>query len=435
MYYGTKKIYSFLENGNSGGNTGDCNCEQEYQNGYNQGFQDGQNSCGAPVGPPSDCTLGTGAITLGSSDVGVVYELYASDDGYDGWSKFIVDTTDVTAGCPTTEIYDAYNAANKLRQGELNGLEGYVKGYVTEIKRTRPEYSDARYVIDNEFDVYNGQYNMDMGLELGDWVLVRGTFSLYNGQPQFNAGSIIIEQKRENTDGGSNPFAEYGYSDEDIVNMSSISKETSLNKLYEWDSSRDSAQEYFKEEEYGSLDGKRLVFAPMLDTSNVVNMNSMFYGCANLMYVPQYNTSNVTSMRGMFERSGIKFLPAFDTSNVQDMGSFLAECINLTSLPLLNFSNVNNLGEFFGYWNTVMSVANLGGFEGLKIDWNDGYGLNNCPNLTYESIMNVINGLYDFRGNGDNDTVKYLKIHQNTMSMLSEDDIQQATNKGWALTE
>ena len=172
----------------------------------------------------------------------------------------------------------------------------------------------------------------------------------------------------------------------------------------------------------------------MLDTSNVVTMNSMFYGCADLTYVPQYNTSNVISMRDMFGRSGIKFLPALDTSNVQDMGSFLTECINLTSLPLLNFSNVNNISEFFGYWNTVMSLVNLGGFEGLKIDWNDGYGLNNCPNLTYESIMNVIKGLYDFRGNGDNDTIKALKIHTNTMALLSDEDKQIATNKGWMLT-
>lgn len=338
MYYGTKKIYSFLENGNTGG---ECNCEQEYQNGYNQGYQDGQNSVEV------SCNLVKETFTVKGD-----YEQFtASEYSADGFESVTIDAYDY-------------------------GKQKYNEGY------------DA------------GLANCTGGSE-----------------------------------GGSNPFAEYGYSDEDVVNISSISKEISINKLYEWDSSRDSAQEYFKEEEYGSFDGKRLVFAPMLDTSNVVNMNSMFYGCANLTYVPKYNTSNVISMRDMFGRSGIKFLPAFDTSNVQDMGSFLAECINLTSLPLLNFSNVNNIGEFFGYWNTVMSVVNLGGFEGLKIDWNDGYGLNNCPNLTYESIMNVINHLYDFRGNGDNDTIKTLKIHTNTMALLSDKDKQIATNKGWMLTE
>ncbi len=327
MYYGTKKIYSFLENGNTGG---DCNCEQEYQNGYNQGYQDGQNSVECPE--CGSCNLGEGSILLSTNDVGK-YELNASDDGYDGWSKFIVT------------------------------LEG--------------------------------------------------------------GGS----------EGGVNPFAEYGYSDEDMLNISSISKETSLNKLYEWDSSRDSAQEYFKEEEYGSLDGKRLVFAPMLDTSNVVIMNSMFYGCANLTYVPQYNTSNVTSMKDMFGRSGIKFLPAFDTSNVQDMGSFLAECTYLKTIPQLNFSNVNNIGEFFGYWQTPMNINDLGGFVGLKIDWNDGYGLNNCEKLTHTAIMNVINCLYDFRANGDNETIKTLKIHPATMTLLSEENILTATNKGWIISE
>lgn len=58
MYYGTKKIYSFLENGNTGG---ECNCEQEYQNGYNQGYQDGQNSVECPeVGGSSNPLMDLG---------------------------------------------------------------------------------------------------------------------------------------------------------------------------------------------------------------------------------------------------------------------------------------------------------------------------------------------------------------------------------------
>ena len=36
------------------------------------------------------CNLGEGALTLTTNDIGI-YELNASDDGYDGWSKFVVE--------------------------------------------------------------------------------------------------------------------------------------------------------------------------------------------------------------------------------------------------------------------------------------------------------------------------------------------------------
>ena len=433
MYYGTKKIYSFLENGNTGG---DCNCEQEYQNGYNQGFQDGQNSVECPEG--GSCNLGEGEIYLTANDAGF-YELYAADDGYDGWSKFYVTLENGGAIKirKASDLLDAFNNGESFDYGAYY----YVGGKITEIQEINTQYGNATYILDNGFKVYRGKwmdgvpFDYEDQIKVGAYIAVYGIIQNYNGTLQFKAGSQVIAYQECEGGGSSNPFAEYGYNEEDVTNISSLNKGNSLAKLNEWDSSRDSAIEYFIEDEYETPAHQRLVFAPMLDTSNVTNMSRMFKGTANLVYVPTYDTSKVVSMRGMFERSGIMFIPKFDTSNVQDVIGFCAETTRLVSLPKFDFSNVTEIGEFFGYWNTVMSLVNLGGFEGLKIDWNDGYGLNNCPYLTYESIMNVINGLYDFRGNGDNDTIKALKIHTNTMALLSDEDKQIAINKGWMLTE
>ena len=44
----------------------------------------------------------------------------------------------------------------------------------------------------------------------------------------------------------------------------------------------------------------KLIYAPLLDTSKVTNMGSMFSGCRNIEYIPPYNTSNVTGNH--FER-------------------------------------------------------------------------------------------------------------------------------------
>ena len=446
MYYGTKKIYSFLENGNSGG---ECNCEQEYQNGYNQGFQDGQNSCGAPVGPPSDCTLGTGVITLGSSDVGVVYELYAADDGYDGWSKFIVDTTDVVAGSPTTEIYDAYVAANKLRNGELNGLEGYVKGYVTEIKRTRPEYSDARYVIDNEFDVYNGQYNMDMGLELGDWVLVRGTFSLYNGQPQFSAGSIIIEQKRYEECSGSNPLLDLGWEDGEAAEImgyvKSIPNEYERYMNYKWDEDGSAIYMFGTDNNQTSL-----VFAPFVNLSNQTNIRGFFHNQRNLVGIPMMDTSNVMDFSETFYGcSSLKKLPNWDFSNGRNFYSCFRECrfdelifdapLAINYNQLCAFSNIptiildgtscEDVSQLFGWYGDQMPTVNRLVVKNLKCNWDDNDGFAACPNITYESIVEQINQLADLNGTEG----ATLKIHPNTMALLQNDEIGIAVNKNWTI--
>lgn len=45
---------------------------------------------------------------------------------------------------------------------------------------------------------------------------------------------------------------------------------------------------------------KRLMFAPMVDTSNVKNMYYMFSNCSALTTIPQLDTSNVTNMNNMF---------------------------------------------------------------------------------------------------------------------------------------
>ena len=45
---------------------------------------------------------------------------------------------------------------------------------------------------------------------------------------------------------------------------------------------------------------KKLIWFPLVDTSNVTNMRFMFDDCTSLKEVPQFDTSNVTNMSYMF---------------------------------------------------------------------------------------------------------------------------------------
>lgn len=177
-----------------------------------------------------------------------------------------------------------------------------------------------------------------------------------------------------------------------------------------------------------------LTTIPPFDTSNVNNMNSIFSNCTNLRYIPLLDTSNVTNMSYMFSNcTNLTTIPPFDTSNVSVMNSMFSSCNNLTYIPLLDTSNVTNINTFMGY-SEIKTLTDLGGFKNLKIDWNDGYGLAKCPNLTKQSVLNVINYLYDFRGNGDSTTTRTIKFHKNSLALLSDDEKAIATNKGWVLT-
>lgn len=84
------------------------------------------------------------------------------------------------------------------------------------------------------------------------------------------------------------------------------------------------------------------------NTTGVITMNHMFFGCTSLTYVPLFDTSKVTSMPSMFmECSSLKSVPLYDTSKVTDMDSMFWECTSLKSVPLFNTSNVTYIGFMF----------------------------------------------------------------------------------------
>ena len=178
----------------------------------------------------------------------------------------------------------------------------------------------------------------------------------------------------------------------------------------------------------------KLTSIPLLDVSNVSNMKSMFTNCILLTSIPPLDTSNVTNMSYMFSNcTNLTTIPLLNTSNVSVMNNMFASCTKLTSIPLLNTSNVTNMNTFIGY-SEVKTLTDLGGFEGLKIDWNDNNGLAKCPNLTKQSVLNVITHLYNFRENGDSTTTRTIKFHKNSLALLSDDEKAIATAKGWVLT-
>ena len=123
-----------------------------------------------------------------------------------------------------------------------------------------------------------------------------------------------------------------------------------------------------------------------LDTSKVVDMGSLFYGCSSLksINVDNIDTSNVENMSSLF--AYCKNLESIDlnklnTSKVTDMSNMFLECQSLKELDLKNLdtSKVENMSYMFGdcYGLTELNLDNL---DTSKVE-NMMTMFTNCKNL------------------------------------------------------
>ena len=181
----------------------------------------------------------------------------------------------------------------------------------------------------------------------------------------------------------------------------------------------------------------KLQTIPLINTSNVTNMGYMFSYCSHLQTIPLLNTSNVTSMYNMFYYcTGLQTIPLIDTSNVTNMDSMFYSCSNLTSLPALNAQSLstNQYTGIFGP-SDLPKLTDFGGFLNLKYSLENDNNLKKLPNLTYQSCINILNGLYNFVAAGEtpNGGQGRLKVHQNFLDAVGE-EISIGTNKGWIIT-
>ena len=152
------------------------------------------------------------------------------------------------------------------------------------------------------------------------------------------------------------------------------------------------------------------------DTSNVTNMQEMFSYCISLtnLDLSNFDTSNVTTMKSMFDecRSFTNLdLSSLDTSNVTDMSAMFGGCRGLTDLNLKTFdtSNVTDMDSMFTVCESLITldlssfdtsnVTNMSAmFEGCR-------GLMNL-NLRNFDTSNVIkmSDMFNYSG------IKYLNL-------------------------
>ena len=144
----------------------------------------------------------------------------------------------------------------------------------------------------------------------------------------------------------------------------------------------------------------------------------------------------LTSAMQMFYNSNyLKYVQGFDTSNVTTMYAMFQYCPNLVTVPKLNASKVIMVANMFANCN---NLTNLGGLENLGQAYDTTKSANyssytlylsTSNKLTHDSLMNVINNLYDIKSKGCNP--QSLVLGSTNLAKLTAEEIAIATNKGW----
>lgn len=156
---------------------------------------------------------------------------------------------------------------------------------------------------------------------------------------------------------------------------------------------------------------------PLTIASSVLSLSNAFYYCINI--------------------SEINFVSA-DTGKVTNLSSAFRYCNSLVNVNvqggIFNCEKVNNISNIIGSSTNVQTLPtfqNLGqAYTSTTVDYSN-YSLNLSPSskITYTTLINIINGLYDLAAAGK--ARQSLVLGSTNLAKLTSEEIAIATNKGW----
>lgn len=154
---------------------------------------------------------------------------------------------------------------------------------------------------------------------------------------------------------------------------------------------------------------------PLLDFSGYSSMSGMFSGFKSLVSLPQLDTSKATSMGTM----------CYNCNKLETVAMLVADKVTIVSNIFYNCESLTNLG---GLQNLGMAyqTTQAENYNNYKLD------LSTCPNLTHDSLMNVINNLYDIATKGCK--TQSLVLGSTNLAKLTAEEIAIATSKGWSVS-
>lgn len=188
---------------------------------------------------------------------------------------------------------------------------------------------------------------------------------------------------------------------------------------------------------------KALLAVPSLNLPKVTNASSMFNYCTSLQTVGDINMPNCTNASSLLYVCS-KLIECGDIycPKVTNVSSMFYNCSQLQTLGEINGESINNIQQSFS-----QGCTKLENFKGIKdlgkaftqqtenysnYKFRPGYS----SVLTHDSLMNIINKLYDLNlsydvANGGTLYKQALILGSTNLAKLTDEEIQIAIDKGW----
>lgn len=176
----------------------------------------------------------------------------------------------------------------------------------------------------------------------------------------------------------------------------------------------------------------------IINATKIENMSNMFWNCAKLKHVEGLDNLKPLKIAGAFGNCGsLERVPNLDTSEVERFNSTF-QGIPVKDIPMLEAGKATSISNVI-YVST--NITNFGGMHELgkayastqTANFAD-YTLNAVysPKLTHESLMNIINNLYDIKSIGVK--TQQLVLGAKNVAKLTAEEIKIATDKGWSVS-
>ena len=139
------------------------------------------------------------------------------------------------------------------------------------------------------------------------------------------------------------------------------------------------------------------------------NGSGIFSYCT-LAEIPKVDTSEVTYAASMFYFAKAKIIPEINASKFTNINSILMNCTNLE-----DFGGLLNLGKAYPDTSIKESLA---------------LGLRNNNKMTHDSLMNVLNKVYDISNKG----TQVINLGSTNLAKLTAEEVAIGTSKGWSIS-
>ena len=179
---------------------------------------------------------------------------------------------------------------------------------------------------------------------------------------------------------------------------------------------------------------------PELTVITRINMNNFFDGMSNLTELKINMMNNVNlAYQLCYGCSLLKTIELKNTTNVRNMKEAFYGCLSLETLSAFNGSSLNYIERMFQNCTNIKyagGIIDIGkAYETTVSENYVNYTLSfgNATKLTHDSLMNIINNLYDIKTKGVKPQKLVLGV-TNLSEKLTSEEIAIATEKGWTLS-